>query len=382
MVDVYYFTEMPYAAFDETEAEQYPSMRLTFPNSYFDAGTAHGLFRDYFDQYQWAEEVGFDGLMINEHHNTPSCMDVAVNLSAAVLGRVTKRAKILLLGNMLPTTDNPVRLAEEVAMADVISGGRIIAGVVRGIGVETWANNTIPNHNRERFEECHDLMLATWTRPGPFRWEGTHYHFRVINPWVLPVQKPHPPIWVPGTGSPETIVWAAKHGYTYAAFLVPMDATVRLYDAYREHAAEAGYEATADNFAYMVCCVCADTDEEAQEIGKHYLWRMGHPLRGPVEYWAPPGYLGRRRPVRPHSGGAPSAGRKPLHALSYEELQEAYHLVVGSPQTVLEKLSHMRERLGFGSLLLEAQAGAMPHKATMRSLELLGRDVIPELKKG
>ena len=382
MVDVYYFTEMPYAAFDETEAERYPSMRLTFPNTYFDAGTAHGLFRDYFDQYQWAEEVGFDGLMINEHHNTPSCMDVAVNLSAAVLGRVTKRAKILLLGNMLPTTDNPVRLAEEVAMADVISGGRIIAGVVRGIGIETWANNNIPNHNRERFEECHDLMLAAWTRPGPFRWEGTHYHFRVINPWVLPVQKPHPPIWVPGTGSPETIVWAAKHGYTYAAFLVPMDATVRLYDAYREHAAEAGYEATSDHFAYMVCCVCADTDEEAQEIGKHYLWRMGHPLRGPVEYWAPPGYLGRRRPVRPHSGGAPSAGRKPLHALSYEELQEAYHLVVGSPQTVLEKLSHMRERLGFGSLLLEAQAGAMPHKATMRSLELLGRDVIPALKKG
>ena len=93
MVDVYYFTEMPYAAFDETEAERYPSMRLTFPNSYFDADTAHGLFRDYFDQYQWAEEVGFDGLMINEHHNTPSCMDVAVNLSAAVLARVTKRAK-------------------------------------------------------------------------------------------------------------------------------------------------------------------------------------------------------------------------------------------------------------------------------------------------
>jgi alkanesulfonate monooxygenase SsuD/methylene tetrahydromethanopterin reductase-like flavin-dependent oxidoreductase (luciferase family) len=283
---------------------------------------------------------------------------------------------------MLPTTDNPVRLAEEVAMADVISGGRIIAGVVRGIGVETWANNNIPNHNRERFEECHDLMLAAWTRPGPFRWEGTHYHFRVINPWVLPVQKPHPPIWVPGTGSPETIVWAAKHGYTYAAFLVPMDATVRLYDAYREHAANNGREATSDNFAYMVCCVCADTDEEAQEIGKHYMWRMGHPLRGPAEYWAPPGYLGRRRPVRPHSGGAPSAGRKPLHMLSYEELQEAYHLVVGSPQTVLEKLSHMRDKLGFGSLLLEAQAGAMPHKATMRSLELLGRDVIPALKKG
>jgi len=156
-------------------------------------------------------------------------MDVAVNLSAAVLARITHRAKILLLGNMLPTNDNPVRLAEEVAMADVISGGRIMAGVVRGIGIETWANNMQPNYNRERFEECHDLMLAAWTRPGPFRWEGKHYHFRVVNPWVLPIQKPHPPIWVPGTGSPETIEWAAQHRYTYAAFLVPLDATERLY---------------------------------------------------------------------------------------------------------------------------------------------------------
>jgi alkanesulfonate monooxygenase SsuD/methylene tetrahydromethanopterin reductase-like flavin-dependent oxidoreductase (luciferase family) len=236
MVDVYFFTEMPYAEFDEREAANYPSMRLTFPNTYFDPRKAHVLFRNYYDQYQWAEEVGFDGLMINEHHNTPSCMDVAVNMSAAVLGRTTHRAKILLLGNMLPTNDNPVRLAEEVAMADVISGGRIIAGVVRGIGIETWANNTQPNYNRERFEECHDLMLAAWTRPGPFRWEGKHYHFRVVNPWVLPIQKPHPPIWVPGTGSPETIEWAAQHRYTYAAFLVPLDASVRLYDTYREHA--------------------------------------------------------------------------------------------------------------------------------------------------
>jgi alkanesulfonate monooxygenase SsuD/methylene tetrahydromethanopterin reductase-like flavin-dependent oxidoreductase (luciferase family) len=128
----------------------------------------------------------------------------------------------------------------------------------------------------------------------------------------------------------------------------------------------------------MVCCVCADTDAKAQEIGKHYLWRMGHPLRGPVEYWAPPGYLGQRTPLRP--GGVPSQGKKPLHAMTYEELQESYHRVVGSPQTVLEKLSYMHERLGFGSLLLEAQAGAMSHKDTMRSLELLGREVIPHLK--
>ena len=128
--DTYYFTEMPYPAFPESEVDKYPSMRLTFPNTYFNPNTAHDLFKRYLDEYQYAEEVGFDGLMINEHHNTPSCMDVEVNITGGILARTTAKAKILMLGNMLPTSDNPVRLAEEIAMLDVISGGRIVSGFV------------------------------------------------------------------------------------------------------------------------------------------------------------------------------------------------------------------------------------------------------------
>ena len=115
-----------------------------------------------------------------------------------------------MLGNILPIEDNPVRMAEQIAMADLISGGRVLSGFVRGVGVETWWANANPVHNRERFEECHDLILKCWTEPGPFRWEGRHYHFRHVNPWCLPLQKPHPPIWVPGTASPETAVWAGR----------------------------------------------------------------------------------------------------------------------------------------------------------------------------
>jgi len=192
-LDVYYFTEMPYHYIDDELAEQWPSLRLTFPNSYFDPNKATDLFKRYLDEFQYAEEVGFHGLMINEHHNTPSCMDVEVNITGGILARLTSKAKILMLGNMLPTSDNPPRLAEEIAMLDVISGGRIVSGFVRGIGVESWANNTNPVHNRERFEECHDLIIKTWTTPGPFRWEGKHYQYRAVNPWMVPVQKPHPP---------------------------------------------------------------------------------------------------------------------------------------------------------------------------------------------
>jgi alkanesulfonate monooxygenase SsuD/methylene tetrahydromethanopterin reductase-like flavin-dependent oxidoreductase (luciferase family) len=78
-----------------------------------------------------------------------------------------------------------VRLAEEVAMLDLMSGGRVISGFVRGIGIEQFSMNLAPALNRERFQESHDLIIKTWTQPGPFRWEGKHFEFRYVNPWIF-----------------------------------------------------------------------------------------------------------------------------------------------------------------------------------------------------
>ena len=150
------------------------------------------LYNKYLDEYEYCEEVGFDGLMLNEHHNTPTCLGATMNLEAAILARTTKHPKIVLLGNPLPIFDNPMRLAEELAEIDMISRGRLVSGFVRGTGVESLATNTNPVYNRERFEEAHDLILKTWTTPGPFRWEGTHYHFRVVNPFETPLAKAPP----------------------------------------------------------------------------------------------------------------------------------------------------------------------------------------------
>ena len=230
---VYYFSEFPYHEYPDEEGDKYPSLRLTFPNSFFDPTTAGDLFKRYFDECQYVDELGYDGIMVNEHHTTPSCMNASCNLTAAILARITKQAKILLLGNILPIHENPVRLAEEIAM---ISGGRVISGMVRGTGVETVSTNINPTENRERFEECHDLLIKTWSTPGPFRWEGKYFNYRVVNPWMVPIQKPHPPVWVPGTASLETAQWAAIHGYTYVAFLTALDVTEELFNMYRESA--------------------------------------------------------------------------------------------------------------------------------------------------
>src|SRR5205814_8511088 len=98
-------------------------------------------------------------------------------------------------------------------MLDLMSSGRFISGFVRGIGIEQYSTNTNPVLNRERFEEAHDLIVKAWTQPGPFRWEGKHYEFRYVNPWIFPLQKPHHPICIPGIGSRTTDLWAARHGY-------------------------------------------------------------------------------------------------------------------------------------------------------------------------
>ena len=174
-VEVYWFSEQPYGHVTDADLEKYESGRLGFPNTYFDPEKAHVLYNQYHEQYALADEVGFDGIMSNEHHASYWCMKPAVNLDAAVIAKVTKKAKIAILGNVIAVND-PIRMAEEIAMLDCISGGRIVSGFVRGTAVETLQSGIDPTENRERFEEAHDLIIKCWTTPGPFRYEGKHYH--------------------------------------------------------------------------------------------------------------------------------------------------------------------------------------------------------------
>ena len=205
--EVLFFTEMGYTAYPQDQARKLGYNNLMFPNEYFDPEKAQELYSMYFEELQYCSESGFDGVMINEHHNNPLCMMPSVNVIGSVLARTTKKGKIAFLGNVLPIHENPLRIAEEIAMIDILSGGRVVCGFVRGIGQESIATNTNPVYNRERFDEAHDVIIKAWTNPGPFRHEGKHYQYRVINPWALPLQKPHPPIWIPGVASTESVVW-------------------------------------------------------------------------------------------------------------------------------------------------------------------------------
>lgn len=374
--EVFFFNEMAYSTYPQDEAEKLGYTNLMFPNEYFDPQKGNELYSMYLDEYEYATEVGFDGVMVNEHHNNPLNMMPGINLIAAILARNTKRGRIILLGNILPIHENPLRVAEEVAMLDTISGGRVVCGFVRGVGMETLATNINPVYNRERFYEAHDLIIKAWTTPGPFRWEGKHYQHRVVNPWVLPMQKPHPPIWVPGLLSPETIVWAARHRYPYIANNTSLEATPAVWKLYTDTAAEEGYTPTRENFGYLQRICVADSDEKAYEEGKHLYWQLGRTFgRTPSHWFAPPGYVSRGA-ARSQQASSEAA----LTDIGYEQAQEINQVITGDPDTVIKKLKHMIDIVDPGWLILWSREGPMSHANAVRGMELLGREIIPAIK--
>ena len=383
------FTERAYVDYTEEDVRSSPNnaVRLTFSNNHFDPQRGSELYNMYLDEYEYSEEVGFDGLMLNEHHNTPTCLGATMNLEAAILARITKKPKIVLLGNPLPIFDNPIRLAEELAEIDMISGGRLVSGFVRGTGVESLATNTNPLFNRERFEEAHNLVMKTWTEPGPWRWEGKHYHFRVVNPFQVPMQKPHPPVWIPGTGSPETLVWCAEHHYPYIFLETDIQSTQDMKEIYAENARQVGYEPGPEHLGYLVRIHVQDTDEKAREVGKGYMvgnigvGRIPLPrdYQSPVGYASAsqdPRYLRIREQIRsdPFRVGG-------LDTAAYDQILDSKRWIIGSPDTVIRQLREVLSVMRPGILSIWTNDGTISHEDTMRCLELMGQEVLPALRE-
>ncbi len=376
-VEVFWFSEQPYGHVTNEDLEPYPSGRLGFPNTHFDPNKAHVLYNQYHEQYALADEVGFDGIMSNEHHASYWCMKPSVNMDAAVISKLTKNVRIAILGNVIAIND-PVKMAEEIAMLDCFSDGRIISGFVRGTAVESLQGGIDPTENFERFQEAHDLIIKCWTQPGPFRHEGKYFQYRVVNPWVLPVQKPRPEIWFPGTGSPESVVWAARHQHPYMNLGALIGMTEYLKNVYIETAHDIGFQPGPEHFGYLLRCLVADTDEKAIELGKWFMWTEDHRQRGPREHNDPPGYQSREavnvKSQRPTIGTG-TFGRR----MTYDQLRDVNNIIVGNPDTVIEKLTQIIEHLDPGYIHIYGNEGLMPHEDVMRSVELFGKEVVPAL---
>jgi alkanesulfonate monooxygenase SsuD/methylene tetrahydromethanopterin reductase-like flavin-dependent oxidoreductase (luciferase family) len=397
---IMFFTERAYHGNPEVLEDEIFKRRSFFgvPNKFFDAQKGAQLLNEYIDEKIYCDELGFDGVMLNEHHGTPFCMGAVMDVEASVLARATKKVKIVLLGNPTPVVSNPLRLAEELAMIDMLSGGRLVPGFIRGAGSEQLFNNANPAYNREYFDEAHDFIIQAWTRPGPFRFEGKHFHYRFVNPWVLPLQKPHPPIWIPGLISPETVVWTARHKYPYVALATMLKPTLELWNMYAKIAADQGYQAGPENFGYLQPVFCHETDEKAAEFGKSFLFGGGFSHFARPEWMFPPGYNSKEATRRlasqfanPNLPGRSTVEHDPENEAEVQELKQRLYnsypdwqkqgqIVTGSPKTLIKKLRYIFEvlRPGIFSFWLD---GPVPLKDRRTCVKLLGEEVVPALRE-
>ena len=376
-----YFTEQPMSAYPEDAVGDEGVTALMFSNSNFDPVAGSQLYNERLVEYQLAEEVGFDGIMLNEHHNAPFCMQAQITVWASILAAATERIKIVLLGTPLPTIDNPLGISESLSMIDMISKGRLVVGIVRGAGTEQFANNVNPAYNRERFYEAHELLVKTWTEPGPWRWEGDHYQFRVVNPWALPLQKPHPRIWVPGVASPETIVWCAENRYPYICLNTTIEQTKQIWQLYEDTAQETGYTSGPEHRGYLIRVHVQDTEEHALRNARQYMWMQGEFTGlGHAVWSAPTGYsspANREGAVKRANAPIESTRR----AMPFEDQLENLQIVAGTPDQVVEQMRVLIEETRPGIMALWGNDGHVGHEDAKRCIELLGSEVLPALRE-
>jgi alkanesulfonate monooxygenase SsuD/methylene tetrahydromethanopterin reductase-like flavin-dependent oxidoreductase (luciferase family) len=364
-----FFVSLPYGRVAE------PVSRWPVPNRLFEADQAVKVVASRMDHVQLADELGFHWIGCAEHHYSPGSLASNVSAVAAAISQRTRNARVCIMGALLPL-NNPVRVAEEYALVDAMSGGRLVAGLLRGAPYEYLVYNVPPAESRSRFEEAWELVVRAWSDTEPFGWEGEHYHFRYVSIWPRPVQQPLPPIFISGS-SRESAEFAARRRIGLGLAFTNLASAKPAAQYYFQQAAEHGWQPEPDQVIYGHLPVyLADTDEQAFAVARprvevqHLAAGMLHANRLVAEA----GFFGPRNPEllkRFQTMGT--------HApLSLEQQLELGMLLCGSPETVIGQLRRIRQELGAGvvSLNFETGASAEETEATMRRF---AQDVLPPM---
>ncbi len=382
---VYHMIEHPYP---QAWVAPPTSLRVTLPNSLCDPVVASDLLNRYLDEWCLVDELGLD-IMVNEHHSTPTCLTPSCLITLGILARITKRARLLALGIPISNRSDPVRIAEEVSVVDLVSRGRFEMGFIKGVPTEVAPANSNPVRMMDRLWEAHDLILkAMTTHDGPFNWEGEHFQYRTVNIWPRPYQQPHPPVWIT-TMSLGAVRPIAERGHIMGTFICGLYAKT-MFDEYRKvwnerHSVPAGI----DRFGYLALCAVGNNPAEARDRAHKVLGylRTFKQCAEPFEY--PPGYMspeGMAKKLR--NGPSPVIVKTRLGKdidiakCSADDLIEAGSLFAGTPDEVYAQITRFCADIGgLGHLLLMMQGGRLSHAETRDSLTLFGKEVLPRLKE-
>jgi alkanesulfonate monooxygenase SsuD/methylene tetrahydromethanopterin reductase-like flavin-dependent oxidoreductase (luciferase family) len=378
-----WFHLMPWPHLPDDFREKHRSVWVDIPSTLYDAKRGHHVYHDYLDQLEYAETMGFDALGVNEHHANAYGLMPSPNLMAAALARRTSKAAIMVLGDSIALYNPPIRVAEEFAMLDVITGGRLACGFPVGTSMDTnYAYGTIPALTREKYGEAHELIMRAWREDEPFAFNGRYTKLRYVNCWPKPIQRPRPPIFIPGGGSIETYDFCLEFDYTYCYLSYSGYLRAKqLMDGYWERVAKAGKDESPyrGGFAQVICV--ADTDAEAEKLYAehvHYFYnRCLHVYPGFADA---PGYRTVKTLQANMITQLTQAQLRNYPTLTWKDLVDQGYVIAGSPKTVYDRMVDLAKTLRVGNIFGLFQIGDMPSDKVRHSTKLFAEQVMPRLK--
>jgi alkanesulfonate monooxygenase SsuD/methylene tetrahydromethanopterin reductase-like flavin-dependent oxidoreductase (luciferase family) len=382
-----WFHLMPYTDLPDDFKDRHPSVWVDIDPGLFDPAKGHRMYNDFMDELEHAAEAGFDGICVNEHHQNGYGLMPSPNLIASSLARRTRDAAICVMGNSLALYNPPLRVAEEFAMLDCISGGRLIAGFPVGTPMDTcYAYGTNPSQLRERYHEAHDLIVRAWSEAAPFAWNGRYNQLRYVNPWPRPIQRPHPPIWIPGGGSVETWHWCAEQDYVYAYLsYFGYQAGQATMNGFWEEMGRLGKDRNPFRAGFLQFVGVAESRQEAldlyREAAEYFYNRC---LHVDARYAAPPGYASEATLRSRVMSQVLQAAVRSSDGVAYgpppfEEIVSKGYVIIGSPDEVAEQLREVALSLNVGQLMLLLQFGNMGRDLTLYNTDLFAKKVKPQL---
>lgn len=376
----HWFHLMPYKYLPEDFQQKHKSVWVDVSSELYDPVKGHEIYNEYLDELEYADRVGFDGIIVNEHHSNAYGLMPSPNIMLACLARRTNSAALTVIGNSLALYNPPIRVAEEMAMLDVISGGRFVAGFPVGSSMDTnFAYGQTPATLREKYREAHELVMKAWTTSEPFAFNGKYTQLRYVNIWPRPLQKPHPPVWIPGGGSVETWDFASQNNYAYAFLSYfgyqPAVATMK---GYWEAVARNGRDLNPYRAGYLQLIAISETDakaeEEYAEAASYFYHRC---LHVPDYFAAAPGYMTMKTLKSLKS----PFSFEMLGKLKWKDFVDQGYIIAGSPKTVRERLTEVVKEMNVGNVMTLLHFGNLGREQTMKNTELYAKEVMPHMKK-
>ncbi|HYW26035.1 MAG TPA: LLM class flavin-dependent oxidoreductase [Terriglobales bacterium] len=382
------FEQVPYRHMPEGFEQRHHSV-VTAPYDVVDPERMQESLRSAYAELMHGARAGFDGVCVTEH--SQSSYDISPNpdlLAAAIAWTAQAEGldvAITVLGRSLGKTREPLKIAEEYALLDCVSGGRLIAGFPVGLSYDANLNAALPAiETRERYREHRELILKAWAEPRPFPWNGRFEKYGQVNVWPRPIQQPHPPIWIPGTGSPGTLRDILRHDYAfvYLSWDGPKLVGRQVFDRYWELADEEGRESNPYRLAFLQVVAVAETDERAErEYGKHLEAHYRSGIGAiPHTSMAVPGYAEPAAVEAMLRGGGGHGMLARMKTATYRDIVESQVAIVGSPASVADQIGEFVREFRIGNLLAMLQNGSMPRELTEKNISLFAEEVLPRLR--